>query len=931
MQKISLAGQWALQLDGQKLGPSANYPEVIELPGSTSAAGLGPINETVDLGNLSEPYRFEGHAYYKKSIHVPQELVDKNCLLYMERTRKTTLWIEGDLVGDYESLNGPHVYDLTGKIKAGDNEIIVRVDNTDYKTKGGHMTSPDTQTNWNGITGRIELQFQEKLHIQKLRTFSRVTEGAVGIELNLSDHLSGSIKIQFQDLSDGKKVMEYEEEIEGQQISMDVKLNQSLKLWSDVSPNLYEMTLQILEGDKVIDACEQIYGHRDFRASGDKFTINGHRTFLRGKHDGLLFPMTGYAPTDVDTWVDVLTTMKTYGINHYRFHTCCPPEAAFAAADRVGIFMEPELPFWGTITDESYEDHKAEEQAYLIEEGYRMLDAFGNHPSFVMMSLGNELWGSQERLNEILGAYKTYDPRHMYTQGCNNFQFTPSILSNDDFFCGVRFDRERLIRGSYAMCDAPQGHVQVSKPSTRHDYDDFILPSQVEGGSENEASTIEIQYGTGVKEVAATAMETIVPKVPVVSHEIGQYATFPDFREIPKYRGVLKADNFLVFKEDMAKHHLDLLALDYFENSGRLAVDCYKEELEAAFRSKNMAGFQILDLQDFSGQGMAFVGILDPFLDNKGLISAREWRNYCDDAVLLGRFDDYNLVSGSPLMMDIEMAYYRYEKPGDDAIEWQLLEDETLIDKGHFEVTFDEMKNYYSLGQLTLNLPDRKDMSKLTFQMKMVQQDLEKSYDFYLYPKTREVEVSEDSIIIADKLTQAMREGILRGDKVVLFLDHEEIVHGHEATYATDFWNFPMFKSISEWMKKPIPVGTMGLLIEDHHPALAQFLTKKHTDKQWWSILSGGTLLGLDTLNEATQPIVRMMDNFGRNQQMALVIEVALGAGSLMIVGNTKERLLATVEGQQFYKSLISYWVSEEVKPVMQWDIDQLSQVVYCH
>ena len=70
---------------------------------------------------------------------------------------------------------------------------------------------------------------------------------------------------------------------------------------------------------------------------------------LRGKHDGLIFPKTGYAPTDVNEWLRVLGIAKSYGINHYRFHTCCPPDAAFTAADLLGIYMEPELPFWGTI------------------------------------------------------------------------------------------------------------------------------------------------------------------------------------------------------------------------------------------------------------------------------------------------------------------------------------------------------------------------------------------------------------------------------------------------------------------------------------------------------------------------------------------------------------------------------------------------------
>ncbi len=73
------------------------------------------------------------------------------------------------------------------------------------------------------------------------------------------------------------------------------------------------------------------------------------------------------------------------------------------------------------------ENHNEEEQQYLITEGYRMMDAFGNHASYCMMSLGNELWGSKEQMAQIIRDYKKIDTRHLYTQGSNNFQHTPVL------------------------------------------------------------------------------------------------------------------------------------------------------------------------------------------------------------------------------------------------------------------------------------------------------------------------------------------------------------------------------------------------------------------------------------------------------------------------------------------------------------------------
>lgn len=434
--------------------------------------------------------------------------------------------------------------------------------------------------------------------------------------------------------------------------------------WSEYQPALYFLLYQIDEQDNGFVS----FGMRKFCADGTRFTINGKPTMLRGKHDGMIFPRTGYAPTDVNEWIRILQMAKDYGINHYRFHTCCPPDAAFTAADLLGIYMEPELPFWGTIAAPGEEGYQEAEQQYLIALGDQMLDAFGNHPSFVMFSLGNELWGSSERLGEILRHYKARDSRRLYTQGCNNFQHFPLVLPEDDYFVGVRLSKERLIRGSYGMCDAPLGHVQTDRPSTMHQYDTIIFPEQKEDADREAAEEIEIQYGTGVKKVKVSkSAGGLIPTKPVITHEIGQYEVYPNFREIEKYTGPLKARNFEIFRERLAAKGMLSQAEDFFQCSGALAAACYKEEIEAAMRSQYVAGFQLLDLQDFSGQGTALVGMLDAFMESKGLITPEEWRMFCSDCVLLAQFPSYTLISGEMFTAKVSM---RTVLPQDGTVEW---------------------------------------------------------------------------------------------------------------------------------------------------------------------------------------------------------------------------------------------------------------------
>lgn len=473
--KISLEGEWKLQLDAGKQGLSLPFTDAILMPGTTSHARKGPKNEEVLIGSLTDEYLFEGSAWYSKEVTIPEELAGKTSFLFLERTRLTTVWLDGVEVGSRDSLNTPHIYELTGYLQPGNHSLTVRVDNTGYVTKGGHLTSPDTQTNWNGITGRIELQFFGASYLSGIRLTPVLSSRSVRISAKLEGAFAGIAAVSAASFNGTAvhKADEREFAVQPGDIDLSFELGQDALLWSEAEPNLYTLSIAVKDRNgALIDRQELIFGLREFKTNGNKFTINGENTFLRGKHDGLIFPLTGFAPTDVSEWLRILGISKSYGINHYRFHTCCPPEAAFTAADMLGIYMQPELPFWGTITEEGDENHNQAEQDYLVKEGFAILKAFGNHPSCVMMSLGNELWGSKERIDAILKAYKELDDRVLYTQGSNNHQFMPSVLEHDDFFSGVRFSRDRLFRGSYAMCDAPLGHVQTDLPGTMKDYDD---------------------------------------------------------------------------------------------------------------------------------------------------------------------------------------------------------------------------------------------------------------------------------------------------------------------------------------------------------------------------------------------------------------------------------------------------------------------------
>ncbi|MGB4661362.1 MAG: glycoside hydrolase family 2 TIM barrel-domain containing protein, partial [Mobilitalea sp.] len=692
--------------------------------------------------------------------------------------------------------------------------------------------------------------------------------------------------------------------------------------WSEHTPHLYQLHLCLEQSEESVEESVFSFGLRKFAATDKYFTINGSRTFLRGKHEGMIFPMTGHAPTDVASWLKVLGTAKDYGINHYRFHTCCPPEAAFAAADLLGIYMEPELPFWGTITEEGEENHDEKAQQYLIEEGYHILDEFGNHPSFVMMSLGNELWGSKKRLNEILGRYKKYDNRHLYTQGSNNFQFVPCILDNEDFFCGVRFSADRSFRGSYAMCDAPQGHIQMAAPDMLYSYDQMIRPASVTDDLHN-SGEVTIQYGTGTKTVKMDASSEIIPTVPVVSHEIGQYAMSPDFSEIKKYTGVLKARNFEIFQERIDKEGMQPMAEPFFKASGRLAVECYKAEIEAALKSSELAGFQLLDLQDFSGQGTALIGILNAFMENKGLVTPSEWQQFCSDTVLMAELPKLVFQAGESVTIGVKLAVFGLMGVVDPEIELTISDGEEAMIPNTISTQGEYQNGVYHLCDFTLQLPEALRPSKLTVMLRIIGTDICNNYDIWLYPEIRWANKLED-IIITGNIREAC-DNLKLGKKVLLYPENLKEANSIQGTYCTDFWCYPMFRSISESMGKPVPIGTLGLFIDHTHPAFEFFPTEYYTTASWYDIVSNSRAVILD--GKEIKPLVWTIDNFERNHRLGNLFELKVGEGKLFVCSSDLRQLTESYPAKWLEYSILRYIGSKEFEPKAEIRIEEVEQI----
>ncbi len=853
MMKIDLSGQWQVKLDAEKQEtmPQA-YPETMMLPGTTSAAGLGMPNPAKERGCLTDAYRFEGAVWFMRTF-TAGDWTGEQTMLTLERTRKSTVYLDGRPIGHQESLCTPHRYFLP-PVHAGEHTLVIRVDNTDYPTRGGHLTSPDTQSNWNGITGEISLTVAHTL-LTDLTVRPDLRRGCLRVHGHIIGAPDGVAGIVLP--GQMEHLLPYRRGV----LDGECPLKGNEAFWDEAHPEIHTISID-LDGD----VYETTFGLRDVRTVGRRLLINGRETFLRGKVDNLLYPKTGYTPTDVASWMTILGIAKEYGINHYRYHTACPPDAAFTAADLLGVYMAPELPFWGTVAEEGEEGYDERERDFLFQEGFRILREYGHHPSFLWLSLGNELWGSKDVLNRMMRAYREADDTKLYSSGANNYQFVPDVLDEENVFVGVRLGRERLIRGSYAMCDAPQGIVQMTAPESASNYDASIVPETL--GQSGEAGKVQIQYGTGVKEVDAQSADALIPDVPVISHEVGQYVFYPDFSEIPHYTGPLKPRNIEAMRENLERAGLYGEHEAFFRQTGHLAVDCYKREIETLLRSREVSGFQLLDLQDYTGQGTALVGVLNAMMENKGLISAEEWREFCAGTVVLGEFASFTGVMGEDIRFDVQISECAPEKQH-TCIRCTLMD-------GERELYACDVTPGARQGRLT-------DAVSVTFPAECYRDAMQERITGLTVVLTLEDGTRNHYPIwlIPPIDIRITREGIEKDGRMVAFVSAEEKADGAAivvpsaegqlpAEYCTDFWCYPMFRSISESMGKPVPVGTMGLSIDTASPLLKRFAQEDYTTPVWYAILQTAHV---QRLPADIHPAVQMIDNTERCARLGILYQ----------------------------------------------------------
>jgi hypothetical protein len=920
---ISLAGEWKFRLDTLDLGLtqkwySGSFNEHVNLPGSMAENGKG--NEvrvsTEWTGNIWDSsyftddryrkYRQAGHikipfwlkpvkyyvgpAWYQKEIRLPDDWQGRRVVLSLERCHwESRLFVNDREAGDRNSLAVPHTYEITDLLKTGMNRISVRIDNRMIVPVGvnSHSVSDHTQSNWNGIVGKMVMVASSPVFISDIQVYPEISSKtawvAVTLDKPFEDSFDGIIEIGASPFNKenthrpGRLSKELAFNGPSQTFEMEYPMGERVQLWSEFSPALYRLEVKLKDaGGHLLDKQAETFGMREFRSRGTRFEVNGHPVFLRGTLECCIFPLTGYPPTDVASWERILNRCKAHGLNHIRFHSWCPPEAAFIAADKLGIYFQVECSSWAnqgsTLGDGSPIDD------FIYAEGDRILQAYGNHPSLCMMAYGNEPGGRNHKqfLEGLLDYWKSKDNRRVYTGGAGW-----PVLAANEFHNGPD---PRIQHWGEGL----ESSINAMAPQTISDYRDIIS-----------------QY-----------------EVPFVAHEIGQWCVYPDFKEIEKYTGVLKATNFEIFKETLEENHMGDKAADFFMASGKLQALCYKTEIEAALRTPGFAGFQLLQLHDFPGQGTALVGVLDPFFDSKAYISPEEFRMFCNQTVVLARLEKRVFKNNETFHAGIEMANFGMDPLPDLELVCRVTDGsgktlhQTILEKEMLPVD-----NAIPVGSVNFDLQGIAQAQKLTLRVHAEGTSISNNWDFWVYPA--QVDPDPGEIHITDRL-DGKAEAILEDGGKVLLLGFGKVREDKGARvaigFSSIFWN-------TAWTGGQAP-HTLGILVDPDHPLFEEFPTEYHSNWQWWDPVSHSQAMILDHFPGPLKPLIQPIDTWFENRRLGLAFEVNAGQGKLFVCSiDLQQGLSDRPVSRQLLHSILKYLNSSDFDPKVRMKPDQVREL----
>ncbi|TZF81488.1 hypothetical protein FW774_18185 [Pedobacter sp. BS3] len=908
-----LAGDWYFRLDPENKGIEqewykTRFAGTAKLPGSIQAQGYGnevtaetewwdgklkgvwktsPVYEKYRQPGNVKNYEFLqpekhylGAVWYSKEFIIPENWKNKRVTLLLERVHwESTVYINGKRAGSQNYLGTAHHYDITGFLSEGKNTIAIRVDNSRKIDVGDmpHSISEQTQGTWNGIVGRIALSITDKVWIDDMQVYPDIENRKISVALTMGSLLKNDATgiLELTVTGAGEKLPAVSKAItvsaNGYYLQVDYPLEDNISLWDEHHPVLYTLNARFKGksgSDNYSDTETVQFGMRKVTVKGTQVSVNNKVVHFRGNVDCAIFPVNGYPEMDATWWKNLWKRYKDWGMNLVRFHSWCPPEAAFAAADEVGIYLQPECSEWAS-------DNTAVQLNFLIEESKAILKRYGNHPSFIMMALGNEKSIKKEYLESLFTIWKK-DKRRLYTGKTGG----KPLLDAADYYVGGASKKGTRARYYLGWPPRPEpSYFYQFQPATTRDY---------------------IQ---AVKDDSR----------PFISHEIAQRCAYPDVINLPKkFTGSLQPTYLDIARDQLEERGMLHQVPDFVNASGKWQVELYKEEIEANLRTSGIGGFHLLSLQDFPGQGTAPVGFMDFFYDAKPYVTSGRVIKFCNSLVILARIKKRTWFTNEHFEADVDLYNFSGKpfKPAKTTCIIKSADGKTVYQK-EFDPEIYADEGIRPVGNITASLASFSVPAKYTLEISM--DAVVNDWDFWVYPQYLP-SIDTPDILIAKTFDEEVKTALDKGKTVLLLPEREHLKGKLVQCFGTFYWTAFDFHGGE--------TSACGLLTNPEHPVFKYFPTDFHGNWQWWELLVKASPMILDDFEAKNpfpkdfKPLIQMIPSWKVNRKLSVLTEVKAGNGKLMlcsmdITTDLDNRKVAA----QFRYSLLNYLLSEDFDP----------------
>lgn len=845
---LDLSGTWTARIEGDTVeSRSLAFPGTLDqLPRETFP------NPDPSMTRWIRRHRTVGVARISRDIRIPDSWAGRRVEIFLEKVHiRTRILLDGHCVSLQDSLSIPHRHQfrLPARLPG---QVEIEIDNRPtLDWEHTQELSEEVQGNWLGVLGRMTMRLLPDILIENPVCLRRDDRYILRVRVDPAPIGIGEVRLLVDGQEDTPSW-----HMDGSFLFL--SLPDGLSEWRPGQPSLHRFGIRLGSGDREA-SLDFVSGLRWIRPDGTGLVLNGGTLFLRGTLVNPVFPLTAGPPMGLSDWDNLLRPLHAMGMNHLRFHSWCPPEAAFSAADRLGLLIQVEPPVWiGFNRFPIREDL----HPHMLGESKGILESFSHHPSFVMLSLGNEVGSLDGALyplhDEFMRTLRALDPSRLYTRSSGyRINRTDETMEDDYIVCAV-VSEDRMIRSQ-------QRFYSIDDPTAA--VTDFDFSDRLEGFDR-----------------------------PVVVHEVGQWNVYPDPALVDDFTGAMDMPLLRACRDSFPYRPTHLRS--FVRNSIRHMALFLQEEIEAILRTEGVAGYQLLSLQDYPGHGPAFLGFLDLFGLDKGTFPIADIRRQCGETVLLARFGQRILTPGSRFECHVDL---RTDVSVDGFLEHVAWHDDGIFDTGRHPVRVESGLSR-SICAFSFLLPEEPEAYRFHVALRLG--TIENQWELHAI---RGVHREAGSIRIHRAWSDDLECDLSAGRRVLLLTASVTNPRILPNNFCPPFWTFHQQAG-----------ATMGILADPTHPVFRRFPTESHGGWQWHDLLNHSRMVVLDDLGLDYVPIVAAIDTPMRNHKLGVVFEFAVGPGNLLVCALDLDR--DTAEARQFRSSLLDYMDAGVFLP--SWTVD---------